>query len=242
MRRDPRYQYDFGDFQEEYFRERELRCEYFEPDFFQEEQFVPREEQYRPEVEPQFDQERVEDFYGYRSEEEGGLENEQRESNRPWRPPGREEAMDEQPLQREAHPPQQPSPRQQPEQPLPPSPSQSSPCPVSTEICDELTAWLTKGMSGEESKAISKRFPLKFAEESFEIRPHMLDSFMQRQAKDKEVLRNVNCAEEVLVALQHKIGDVAPPLIDLYALVSALEEGEIAVEAAKDSVRSALRQ
>lgn len=150
--------------------------------------------------------------------------------------------MDEQPLQREAHPPQQPSPRQQPQQPLPPSPSQGSPCPVSTEICDELTAWLTKGMSGEESKAISKRFPLKFAEESFEIRPHMLDSFMQRQAKDKEVLRNVNCAEEVLVALQHKIGDVAPPLIDLYARVSALEEGEIAVEAAKDSVRSALRQ
>jgi len=30
-----------------------LRREYFEPDFYQEEQFVPREEQYRPEVEPQ---------------------------------------------------------------------------------------------------------------------------------------------------------------------------------------------
>jgi hypothetical protein len=83
---------------------------------------------------------------------------------------------------------------------------------------------------------------LKFAEESFEIRPPKLDNFMQRRAKDKEVLRNVNCAEEVLVALQHKICDVAPPLIDLYARVSALEEGEIAVEAAKDSFRSALRQ
>jgi hypothetical protein len=84
-------------------------------------------------------------------------------------------------------------------------------------------------------------FPLKFAEESFMIRPPKLDNFMQRRAKDKEVLRNVNCAEEVLVALQHKICDVAPPLIVLYARVSALEYGEIAVEAAKDSVRSALR-
>jgi hypothetical protein len=97
-------------------------------------------------------------------------------------------------------------------------------------------------MSGEESKAISKRFPLKFAEESFEIWPPKLDNFMQRRAKDKEVPRNVNCAEEVLVALQHNICDVAPPLIDLYARVSALEDGEIAVEAAKDSVRSTLRQ
>lgn len=45
----------------------------------------------------------------------------------------------------------------------------------------------------------------------------------------------------MLIAVQHKICDVAPPLVDLYARVSSLEEGEN-VEAAKDSIKSALRQ
>jgi hypothetical protein len=35
IRRDPRYQYDFGDYEEGYFSEGELRREYFEPDFYQ---------------------------------------------------------------------------------------------------------------------------------------------------------------------------------------------------------------
>ncbi len=112
---------------------------------------------------------------------------------------------------------------------------------VSKGISDELTVWLTKGMSGEESKAISKRFPLQFEDESFTVRPPKLDGYMQRRAKDKNVLKSVNSAEEILIAVQHKVCDIAPPLVDLYARVLTLEGGD-QVEAAKDSVRSALRQ
>ncbi|KAK4005777.1 hypothetical protein OUZ56_010854 [Daphnia magna] len=82
-------------------------------------------------------------------------------------------------------------------------------------------------MSGEESKAISKWFPLQFEDESFAVRPPKLDGYMQRRAKDKNVLKSV-C-------------EIAPPLVDLYARVSTLEGGDN-VESAKDSVRSALRQ
>ena len=60
---------------------------------------------------------------------------------------------------------------------------------VSNEISDELTVWLTKGMSGEESKSISKRFPLHFEDESFAVRLPKLDGYMQ--LKDKNVLKNV---------------------------------------------------
>ncbi|EFX71951.1 hypothetical protein DAPPUDRAFT_111201 [Daphnia pulex] len=112
---------------------------------------------------------------------------------------------------------------------------------VSKEISDELTVCLTKCISGEKSKAILKRFPLQFEDESFTVRPPKLDGFMQRRAKDKNVLKSVNSAEEILIVVQHKECDIAPPLVDLYARVSTLEEGD-QVEAAKDSVRSALRQ
>jgi hypothetical protein len=112
---------------------------------------------------------------------------------------------------------------------------------VSKGISDELTVWLTKGMSGEESKAISKRFPLQFEDESFTVRPPKLDGYMQRRAKDKNVLKSVNSVEGILIAVQNKVCDIAPPLVDLYARVLTLEGGD-QVEAAKDSVRSALRQ
>ena len=55
---------------------------------------------------------------------------------------------------------------------------------LSKEISDELMVWLTKGMSGEESKAISKRFPLHFDDESVAVMPPKLDGYMRRRAKD----------------------------------------------------------
>lgn len=45
-----------------------------------------------------------------------------------------------------------------------------------------------------------------------------------------------------MIAVQHKVCDIASSLVDLYARVSTLEGGGDNVEAAKDSVRSALRQ
>ena len=55
------------------------------------------------------------------------------------------------------------------------------------------------------------------------VRPPKLDGYMQRRAKDKNVLRSVNSAEEMLIAVQHKVCDFAPPLVDLYARVLTLE-------------------
>ncbi len=56
--------------------------------------------------------------------------------------------------------------------------------------------------------------------------------------QDKEVLRNV---KDMLIAVQHKICDVAQLLVDLYVRVSSLEEREN-MEVTKDSIKSALRQ
>ncbi|KAI9552596.1 hypothetical protein GHT06_020461 [Daphnia sinensis] len=116
-----------------------------------------------------------------------------------------------------------------------------APFSVSKEILDELTVWLTKGMSGEESKAILKQFLLQSGDESFAVKPPKLDGYMQRRAKDKNVLKSVNSVGEMLIAVPHKICDIPSPLVDLDARVSTLEGGGN-VEAAKDSVRSALRQ
>ena len=55
------------------------------------------------------------------------------------------------------------------------------------------------------------------------MRPPKLDGYMQRRAKDKNVLRSVNSAKEMLIAVQHKVCDFAPPLVDLYARVLTLE-------------------
>ncbi|KZS20625.1 Uncharacterized protein APZ42_012631 [Daphnia magna] len=78
--------------------------------------------------------------------------------------------------------------------------------------------------------------PMQFEDESFAVRPPKLDCYMQRRARDKNVLKSVNSVEEKLIAVQHKVCDIAPPLVDLYARVSTLEGGDN-VEAAKDSVR-----
>ena len=55
------------------------------------------------------------------------------------------------------------------------------------------------------------------------MRPPKLDGYMQRRAKDKNVLKSVNSAEKMLIAVQHKVCDIAPPLVDLNARVLTLE-------------------
>lgn len=74
-------------------------------------------------------------------------------------------------------------------------------------------------------KLFSKKYPLDFVDESFSLKPPKLDGFMQRRAKDKDRLKAVNASEEPLVTTQLKIMDIAPPLIDLYTRVLALDEG-----------------
>ncbi|KZS19204.1 Uncharacterized protein APZ42_014437, partial [Daphnia magna] len=62
--------------------------------------------------------------------------------------------------------------------------------------------------------------------EEEEEEPPKLDGFMQRRAEDKDRLKAVNASEEPLVTTQLKIMAIAPPLIDLYTRVLALEEGK----------------
>ncbi|KAK4021284.1 hypothetical protein OUZ56_003203 [Daphnia magna] len=60
----------------------------------------------------------------------------------------------------------------------------------------------------------------------FGLKPPKLDGYMQRRDKDMGVLKAVNTTEDVLIMAQLKIMDVAPPLVDLYARLSAPGGGE----------------
>lgn len=88
---------------------------------------------------------------------------------------------------------------------------------ISTAISDEIRVWLTTGLSTDDSKAIYKKFELKFEGPAFSIKPPTLDGFMLRHAMDKDRVKAVNASEEALIQTQLKIMDVAPPLFDLYA-------------------------
>ncbi|KAK4005815.1 hypothetical protein OUZ56_010939 [Daphnia magna] len=108
-------------------------------------------------------------------------------------------------------------------------------------ISDELTTFMLKPLSGEESKAISKRFPMVFEDPDFGLKPPKLDGYMQRRAKDKGALKGVNSTEDVLITTQLKIMDIAPPLVDLFARFSAPGGGETE-ELIKVAAEAALRQ
>ena len=56
---------------------------------------------------------------------------------------------------------------------------------VPQEVSDALSGWLTKGVSTEDSKAISKKTPLEFLDKEFSVKPPKLDGYMHRRAKDK---------------------------------------------------------
>lgn len=57
------------------------------------------------------------------------------------------------------------------------------------EISDFLSALMSNRITAEQLKAISKKYPLAFDDETFSIKPPRSDGFMQRWAKDKERLR-----------------------------------------------------
>lgn len=112
---------------------------------------------------------------------------------------------------------------------------------VEKEVSDEIMTWVTKGLSTEDSKVISKEFPLAFQDKDFSLKPPKLDDWLGRRAKEKGKMGAVNNSEEALVSLQLKVMDIAPPLIDLYANLYAVAKEEPA-QAAIRTVQAALQQ
>ncbi|KAK4030540.1 hypothetical protein OUZ56_023783 [Daphnia magna] len=119
---------------------------------------------------------------------------------------------------------------------------------------DRNRPWLPRGTQEESeivlvessttvSKEISDeiKYTLEFEDPSFSIKPPKLDSFMLRHAKDKNCVKAVCAAEEAHIATQLKIMDIAPPLIDLYCKVCALDEGEEEAQA-KMAVQAVLQR
>ncbi|KAI9565076.1 hypothetical protein GHT06_008826 [Daphnia sinensis] len=119
--------------------------------------------------------------------------------------------------------------------------AEPAPLVVPQEVSDALSGWMAKGVSTEESKAISKKTPLEFLDKEFLVKPPKLDGYMHRRAKEKGKLRAVNASEESLITTQLKIMDVGPPLIDLYTRILSLGE-ERTEEKAQELVQDALRQ
>lgn len=93
------------------------------------------------------------------------------------------------------------------------------------EVSELLSALMSNGVTADQLKAISKKYPLVFSDETFSIKPLKLDGLTQRRVKDKDWLKAVNAAEESLKSTHLKIMDIAPPLI-LYTRVSELENGD----------------
>ncbi|KZR97418.1 Uncharacterized protein APZ42_007730, partial [Daphnia magna] len=113
---------------------------------------------------------------------------------------------------------------------------------VPKEICREIASLLAVGVSTDQSKLVSKEFPLRFEEEDFSLKPPKLDGWMGRRAKEKNVLKTVNSMEETLIKTQLKIMDIGPPLIDLYSRVSATTDDTPAGVRLRRSLQAALQQ
>ncbi|XP_045034660.1 uncharacterized protein LOC116925902 [Daphnia magna] len=168
--------------------------------------------------------------------------------NRPWRPSNRRPESLAGPSAAES-PARSVSPGPGPSKAQTPEPSsqlasvsvEPTPLIVPQEVSEALSNWLTKGVSTDESKAISKRTPLEFADKEFSLKPPKLDGYMYRRAKDKGKLKAVNASEEALITTQLKIMDIGAPLIDLYTRILSLGEGETERKA-QDLVQDALRQ
>ena len=119
--------------------------------------------------------------------------------NRPWRPSNSK--SEEPPVpppavksKRVAEMPESVSPKPGPSKDRTPEPSdKAEPAPliVPQEVSDALSGWLTKGVSTEDSKAISKKTPLEFLDKEFSVKPPKLDGYMHRRAKDKGKLKAV---------------------------------------------------
>lgn len=108
-------------------------------------------------------------------------------------------------------------------------------------ISEELTTMMTKGLTADESKAISKEFPLVFEDKDFSLKPPKLDSWLLRRIKEKGLQKTVNANEEALISAQLKIMDIAPPLVDLYARLHTLP-ADADGNMARRSVQAVLQQ
>ena len=64
-----------------------------------------------------------------------------------------------------------------------PGSSGAQPLSVSKAISDEISGWMTNGISTEASKAISKEFPIEFIDTDFAIKPPKLDGWIGRRAQ-----------------------------------------------------------
>ncbi|EFX71953.1 hypothetical protein DAPPUDRAFT_111202 [Daphnia pulex] len=156
--------------------------------------------------------------------------------NRPWRPSSSKSEEPPEPppavksKRSSAAMPVSVSPKPGPLKERTPEPSEKAePAPliVPQEVSDALSGWLMKGVSTEDSKAISKKTPLEFLDKEFSVKPPKLDGDMHRRAKDKGKLK--------------AIMDVGPPLIDLYTRILSLGEGKTEKKA-QELVQDALRQ
>ncbi|KAK4004242.1 hypothetical protein OUZ56_005984 [Daphnia magna] len=79
--------------------------------------------------------------------------------------------------------------------------SVAQPLAVSKAISDEISCWVTNGISTEAFKAISKEFPLEYVDTEFAIKPPKLDGWIGRWAQlkpDKGLLKTSNVTEDYL--------------------------------------------
>lgn len=171
LRRDNRYRFDDGGYHDEYYNQDfEARArEYYGPDFYQEEERF-MEEQERRDGDQQWQYGREEQFRydEHMVEDEDGVESDQREVNRSWRPSGREgvsggsqpphspqQQLSPQPRSAQHALSPRPTPQRQPsqqQQSLPASPSRQAPLLISAEICEELATWLTEVCQGKSQR------------------------------------------------------------------------------------------
>ncbi|KAI9555982.1 hypothetical protein GHT06_018540 [Daphnia sinensis] len=110
------------------------------------------------------------------------------------------------------------------------------------ELSQEISSLLSAGVSTDQSKLLSKEFPIAFEEENFTLKPPKLDGWMSRRARDKNTLKTVNSSEESLIKTQLKIMDIGQPLIDLYVRVVAVAHGTPAGVRSRRSLQAALQQ
>ncbi|KZS10489.1 Uncharacterized protein APZ42_025037 [Daphnia magna] len=122
-----------------------------------------------------------------------------------------------------------------------PGGSGSQPLSVSKDISEEISSLMTKGISTDTSKSVSREFPLEFVDAEFSLKPPKLDGWISRRVPlkaDKSIVRSINAAEESFTKAQLNIMDITPPLIDLYARLHSLPDSE----SLKRPVQAALQQ
>jgi len=113
---------------------------------------------------------------------------------------------------------------------------------VSKEIYEEISSLLVNGVSTEQSKQTTTKFPLSFEEQDFSLMPPILDGFLSRRAREKGLFKIVSAREEALVKTQLKIMDIGPTLIDLYSRIANLVDKSPEAILAGRAIKAALQQ